>query len=255
MLKRVIIFTLLIYLVMITDQLNHYNVNQDNYERQVIYANRVKPVSKLENKSISSPFSYDNGLAIYENTTQYPQALTHRAEEELASIASHNTKQPEQDIALLKQSERKTFTKATTNWQLSFVFDNDIFANRDFYYTNGLKINLIAPFLNNSPVNKILLGSNKSDMVLCGFSITHNIYTPINPDTTIVLIGDRPFASYLLFGQFRETYHLQKKLHIKSEINIGVLGPSSFGRQVQTSFFSFHFILFVLFLNFCLFYF
>lgn len=235
MLKRVFIFTLLIFLVLFTDQINHQDINEPAFQPPVTQSTLARPITKLNSKSLSDPFSNKNELEAYSNTTRYQHILTLRTEEEFTSIAARNTNQPTQEIPQIKQSEQKTLTKQTTNWQLSIVFDNDIFANRDFYYTNGLKINLIAPFLNNSPVNKILFGSRKSDMVLSGFSITHKIYTPINPDTTIILVGDRPFTSYLTFGQFRETYNLKKKIHIKSEIYIGVLGPSSFGRQVQSS--------------------
>ena len=235
MLKKVIILIFLIFLVLITDHINHHDINESTFQPLSTQPTPEKLITTLNSKSLSAPISYDNELGFYSNTTQSQHILIFRTGEEFTGVAARNTKQAAQEIPQLKQIEQKTITKPTTNWQLSIVFDNDIFANRDFYYTNGLKINLIAPFLKNSPVNKILFGSKKSDLVLCGLSITHNMYTPINPDTTLILVGDRPFTSYLSFGQFRETYNLEKKLHIKSEINIGVLGPSSFGRQVQST--------------------
>ena len=118
---------------------------------------------------------------------------------------------------------------------LRVIFDNDIFDNTDYYYTNGVRFELVLPFAGQSPVNKILLGIKSSDFGFGGFSITQNIYTPINPETTEIDYGDRPFAAYFTIGQFRETYQLERKLQIKSALDIGVMGPSSMGETVQSS--------------------
>jgi len=118
---------------------------------------------------------------------------------------------------------------------LSVIFDNDIFDNTDYYYTNGVRFELVLPFAGQSPVNKILLGIKSSDFGFNGFSIQQNIYTPINPETTEIDYGDRPFAAYLTIGQFRETYQLERKLQIKSALDLGVMGPSSMGETVQSS--------------------
>lgn len=118
---------------------------------------------------------------------------------------------------------------------LRVIFDNDIFDNTDYYYTNGVRFELVLPFAGQSPVNKILLGIKSSDFGFGGFSITQNIYTPINPETTEIDYGDRPFSAYLTIGQYRETYQLERKLQIKSALDMGVMGPSSMGETVQSS--------------------
>ena len=118
---------------------------------------------------------------------------------------------------------------------LRIIFDNDIFDNTDYYYTNGVRFELVLPFAGQSPVNKILLGIKSSDLGFNGFSIQQNIYTPINPETTEIEYGDRPFAAFLTIGQFRETYQLERKLQIKSALDLGVMGPSSMGETVQSS--------------------
>ena len=118
---------------------------------------------------------------------------------------------------------------------LRVIFDNDIFDNTDYYYTNGIRFELVLPFAGQSPVNKILLGIKSSDFGFGGFSITQNIYTPVNPETNEIDYGDRPFAAYLTIGQFRETYQLERKLQIKSALDLGVMGPSSMGETVQSS--------------------
>jgi hypothetical protein len=121
-----------------------------------------------------------------------------------------------------------------SKWALRIIFDNDIWDNTDYYYTNGVAVELLTPLAKNSPVNKILLGTKAADIELNGFSIRQNMYTPTNPDVSEILINDRPFSAFLTIGHFRETYHIQKKLHIKSALDIGVLGPASLGGTIQT---------------------
>ena len=107
---------------------------------------------------------------------------------------------------------------------INIIFDNDIFNNTDYYYTNGARIELVFPVAKSSPVNKVLLGLKTNDIDVSGFSLTQNIYTPINPESTEIEYGDRPFAAYLTVGQFRESYHLKKRLQMKSALDIGVMG-------------------------------
>ncbi len=118
---------------------------------------------------------------------------------------------------------------------VNIIFDNDIFNNTDYYYTNGARIELVLPIAKNSPVNKMLLGLKTNDIDVSGFSITQNIYTPINPEASEIEYGDRPFAAYLTVGQYRESYHLKKRLQIKSALDLGVMGPLSMGEKVQST--------------------
>ena len=118
---------------------------------------------------------------------------------------------------------------------LKIVFDNDIFDNTDYYYTNGINIELITPLAIISPLSGFLIGLSGSQINLYGFSIKQNIYTPINPDIAEISKGDRPFSAFLTMGQFRESYNLQKRISVKSSINFGVLGPASMGSLVQSS--------------------
>ena len=118
---------------------------------------------------------------------------------------------------------------------INIVFDNDIFDNTDYYYTNGIYFELITPLAANSPISSILVGQKKSQIDLHGFSLQQNIYTPVNPDIAEISVGDRPFSGFLTMGQFRHSFNIDKKLSIKSSINIGIIGPASLGGFVQSS--------------------
>jgi len=118
---------------------------------------------------------------------------------------------------------------------LNITFDNDIFNNTDYYYTNGVIIELFNPIAGNTPISKILPGIKSSDINNYGFSLRQNIYTPTNPDIPEITKGDRPFSAFLTIGQVRESYNLKKRLSVTSRLNFGVLGPASLGGVVQSS--------------------
>jgi len=194
-------------------------------------------IKKLKSKKLTESLAIEFLPFHYQNTTTHIKSIGELLNNQFEEVVSI-----EKDIEIAskpghfigyKLEEYPDLRK--TNWMVRLFLDNDIFSNTDYYYTNGFKIELIVPGLNKSPINKIFPAFKNSDIEFCGFSITQNIYTPTNPDTRVILLGDRPFAAFLTIGQFRETWHLPKAVYFKSELKLGVVGPSSLGQQVQTS--------------------
>ena len=153
----------------------------------------------------------------------------------LSELAPINTKVPvaESNFEPINSSIVKQSVSPIS--LINIVFDNDIFNNTDYYYTNGIYIELITPLAARSPLSSVLLGLKRSQINLQGFSIRQNIYTPTNPDIAEISLGDRPFSAFLTMGQFKQSYNINKKLSIASSINFGVLGPASMGDFVQSS--------------------
>lgn len=116
---------------------------------------------------------------------------------------------------------------------LSVNFDNDIFNNTDYYYTHGLRIEFIHPSLSYLPTSRILFPKYKTYKEYYGISLVQNIFTPINPDTEKIQRGDRPFAGYLYIGFSKTSILEEKRIHFRSEFDLGILGPASFGGYVQ----------------------
>jgi len=127
-----------------------------------------------------------------------------------------------------------------TKWIFRILFDNDIFANTDYYYTNGTGFQLVTPFANNSPMTYILPGLKNAAIDLNGLFIRQNMYTPVNPDVTEIQYGDHPFGATLTLGQFREVYDMEKKLAFKSSITFGVLGRGALGAEIQSALHNIH---------------
>ncbi|HEY9113822.1 MAG TPA: lipid A deacylase LpxR family protein [Bacteroidales bacterium] len=176
-------------------------------------------------------------LTVEENyTTVKKEKISERVESEFSEIVSKDIRLKNTfDKSIVQRKTKQQNSIAEKSWILTVIFDNDIFANTDYYYTNGARIELVTPFADNSPVNKILPGAGKSSTNFSGFSLQQNIYTPINPDAGEIQYNDRPFSAFLTIGQFRESVNIQKKINLKSEVSVGIVGPASLGGTVQSS--------------------
>jgi hypothetical protein len=144
------------------------------------------------------------------------------------------------DIKKIPPHERKIEDEAfyaisytSTNRYIEVNFDNDIFNNTDYYYTNGIRIDYVAPIFASSPLSLSMLPFRKHSMNYHGMTIVQNMYTPTNPDVTHVLDADRPFAAYLYLGHFKNTLSNDHQYRQYSELDIGLIGPGSLGGLVQ----------------------
>lgn len=129
---------------------------------------------------------------------------------------------------------RYAISYVSTNSYFGLTFDNDIFSNTDYYYTNGICFELTAPIFASSPLAFPMLPYRKESMNYHGMKMVQNMYTPTNPDTVMVMDGDRPFAAYLYIGHFKNTLSKRKRYRQYSEIIIGLIGPGSLGGFVQS---------------------
>jgi lipid A 3-O-deacylase len=114
--------------------------------------------------------------------------------------------------------------------------DNDILDNTDRFYTNGLRFELILPAFSASPLSRILVPYWSSGVNYYGLSVVQNMYTPSTTKVGGILEGDRPYAAYLYLGSFKITNDQKRMVRLRSEIQLGVIGPASLGEMVQKSF-------------------
>ncbi len=172
-----------------------------------------------------------------------PFDYTARAKHHTSKLAHDNYKlvsrTPLPNLPTKKEVPADKTTKVTENAdnnnQIRILFQNDIFTNTDYYFTNGVNIEFVTPMAKRAFYKLLPAVAKKADIELNGFSVTQNIYTPTNPDVENILDGDRPFSAILTLGQFKESYSISNKLFIKSRLEFGVLGPASLGKTVQSS--------------------
>lgn len=133
-------------------------------------------------------------------------------------------------------------------WTVSFTLENDLFAETDQAYTNGVGVSWISPdtsdYLNdpNMPawvrwVNRELEwlhGGMTGDETLqrnLVISLGQKMFTPADPGPTALIEDDRPYAGWLYLGF---GYHARSRLRMDSlELNLGMVGPSSLAEEAQ----------------------
>lgn len=115
-------------------------------------------------------------------------------------------------------------------------FDNDIMDYTDRFYTNGIRIDVVAPVFQMNPVRKLMLPYRRQATNYYGLSIVQNMYTPSTTKLGGILYGDRPYAAYMYLGSFKITNDSARHFRQTSEIDAGIIGPNSYGEWVQRSF-------------------
>lgn len=113
----------------------------------------------------------------------------------------------------------------------------------DQAYTNGFKFSYVyaddrVPSWAKKPVSRLrFLGEDlqnaKSNI---GISLGQQIYTPRNTRASELIKDDRPYAGWLYMG-FASSFQLHRSAHF-FELDLGVVGPSALGREVQNNFHS-----------------
>ena len=125
----------------------------------------------------------------------------------------------------------------------SFYFENDLFADTDRGYTNGIKLSWIShdlacyaksnilpdwslPLIHRLPfINEPGLLRNVA------LSIGQNMYTPAAIEAENLLEDDRPYAGWTYFGI---GLHSKNEYRLDSmEIQVGMVGPASFAEHTQ----------------------
>ncbi|HMG82976.1 MAG TPA: lipid A deacylase LpxR family protein [Ferruginibacter sp.] len=118
--------------------------------------------------------------------------------------------------------------------ELGLVTENDAYLSeyQDKYYTNG--IFLFYRYLANNHQQNV----NKK---IIEFTAGQQIYNPYHGDIYPENLQDRPFAGYL-FAQASINKFYQDEAVLKISGQLGVLGPGSYGEQVQDAYHGwFHF--------------
>lgn len=119
---------------------------------------------------------------------------------------------------------------------LSLQWSNDLLYlpdQTDQYYTNGVNLDLSFPGLANFPLRAVLLRGPERFRKQYGLRVVQDIFTPVNKDTLALLFDDRPFASYLTGSLYARSSDPVRRLQLRSELQLGVLGRFAGGAATQ----------------------
>jgi Uncharacterized protein conserved in bacteria len=136
---------------------------------------------------------------------------------------------------------------------LTAYTENDkYFAGTDQAYTNGFKLSYLSGDLRSLTGDEVAAPARwfaralgrlvpEGHVYKAGFSLGQNIYTPVDTATTAYVPDDRPYAAWLYTGVALHILHPDAlggradRLDI-FEINLGLVGPSALGEDVQNGF-------------------
>jgi hypothetical protein len=134
-------------------------------------------------------------------------------------------------------------------WTYNFYLENDLFAQTDQNYTNGIRFSAVSPDIDNYlydprlphwvltvndwfepfyPVPESRIDEVRRNIVL---TLGQQIFTPEDIDRTTVDPNDRPYGAWLYGGV---GYHAKTRNKLNSvELNLGAIGPVALGQQAQ----------------------
>ena len=146
-------------------------------------------------------------------------------------------------LAVVSGSGRAWGQDPEAPWTFSAYFENDLFADSDRNYTNGVKVSWVSSditkFIARSRgwlrpvVNRLPFIHGKDRTKNFGLSIGQNIYTPDDISRTDLIADDRPYAGWLYMGFAFHSRSPDNAVLDTFEIQLGVVGPLSYGEQAQ----------------------
>ena len=137
-------------------------------------------------------------------------------------------------LSAQKIDNMASFRDLKTERYFRFNYDNDFFASRDQDYTQGYNFELVSPAMRHNPINKLLLKMKNSESHY-GVSIEHIGFTPFTIGSAAIQYGDRPFAAAIMLKSFAIATDTLHKSRWVSSLNIGLIGPGAFGKEMQVA--------------------
>lgn len=137
-------------------------------------------------------------------------------------------------LSAQKIDNMASFRDIKSDHYFRFNYDNDYFGSTDQNYTQGYNFEFVLPVLKKNPINYLFYIPKKSD-VKYGLSLEHIGYTPVNIKSSEIQVGDRPFAAAIMLKSFTITTDTIAKSRFVSSLNIGLIGPGAFGKEMQVA--------------------
>ena len=113
-----------------------------------------------------------------------------------------------------------------------FYYDNDFFTATDYYYSQGINLELVDSKLNKFPLTKLLIHPTKNKNNY-GVTVEHLAYTPTSIRHTEIIFWDRPFAACLSLKTFSISVDTINYWRLSSTLNTGIIGKSAGGEWMQ----------------------
>jgi len=118
---------------------------------------------------------------------------------------------------------------------LNLNYDNDFFSGTDRYYTQGIKIELIAGIAKKIPSSKILLRLPGTTMNYYGLALEQDGFTPRSIRKDSIQYGERPYCGSFFLSNNLISMNKEMKIRLNTQIDLGMIGPAAKGEEEQTA--------------------
>lgn len=122
---------------------------------------------------------------------------------------------------------------------VAVYFENDLFADTDRYYTNGVRVSWLSPDIESlelprwakEVLDEVPLFYHRGYTNNVGLAFGQSIFTPQDIFTSQPVDDDRPYAGWL-YGSVALHHKSDREMH-KLELTLGLLGPESLAEAAQ----------------------
>lgn len=114
-----------------------------------------------------------------------------------------------------------------------FRYDNDFFTATDQYFTQGIRLEVAAPFISRGPFRSLLPRAGKNAMQRDVLYAQQECFTPTSIRRDTILRTDRPFAAAFYIGQRSISTNTERKRRVTSTFSLGVIGPCALCAEEQ----------------------
>ena len=112
-------------------------------------------------------------------------------------------------------------------------YENDFFSATDYYYSQGINLEIVHPVFKKFFLNKILVSAKGHKQE--GIAFEHNGFTPTSTDYAEILYGDRPYAGTLTGRVLKYSSNDSLRKRVTSSLTLGVIGPAAGGQAMQST--------------------
>jgi len=116
------------------------------------------------------------------------------------------------------------------------AWENDMYFQTDYYFSNGFQIDYFHRNLKRSPLNWILMPARQQNNsnTHYGLQLRQEIFTPKDLAADTISPGDHPYSATLSLSQVKIVNLPIRGIRFSASFRLGVLGPAAMGFRTQS---------------------
>jgi lipid A 3-O-deacylase len=121
----------------------------------------------------------------------------------------------------------------TASKSVFLQYENDLFAQTDRYYTQGIALGFKTSLSVESRLNRLFFNVPAGRKRIC-LGLDQQVFTPTSIQSDSLLDQDRPYAATFGFTSVFETIDTVRSRIFGWQFSVGIIGPGALGKETQT---------------------